>query len=385
MVHFLKIFVVVTAYIGFLTSAFAQEKDYSNFIEKIDNIFSDISKQSAPGCSVGVIHNGSFIHKAGYGMANLEHNIALGGNTVFRMASISKQFTAMAVLNMAQDGIINLDEDIRTYLPELNDYGHKVSIRSMLGHYSGMGDYDLIASSYEGEQAEDSANLRSVAGGPYRLGNEDYLTNDEFYEVVKHIKLIYPPETKMVYSNLAYYLLSILVEKQTGLSLRQYSKKHIFEPLAMNDTLFSDNGVEIIKNRASGYAPREDGGFKIDMTNLFIVGDGGLHTSVNDFLKWDQNFYKPRVGKNPAELVKQLNTPTSEFKFGENFYANGQSVTTIDGHRAFAHSGGWLGTSTYYIRFPDDKFSVVTLCNNVNQSPSDHSKAIAKLYFDLER
>lgn len=361
-----------------------QEVATSQFSENIDKIFSEIDRTNAPGCAVGVIHQGAFIHKAGYGMANLEHDIPLTENSVFRIASVSKQFTAMSVLLLAEEDLIDLDEDIRTYLPDLVDYGHKVTIKAMIGHYGGMGDYNLIAGSYEGEKRVSDMNLKSVADGPYRLGKEDYLSNDEFYDVVKKVPLILEPDTKLEYSNFAYYLLSVLIERQSGQSLRGYAEEKIFEPLGMENTLFYDNGFEILKNRATGYVADDSGEYEIDMTNLFTVGDGGLHTSINDFIKWDQNFFAPKIGKNPEALVEKLNTPTSELKFGETLYANGQNLTTMLNRQVFAHSGGWLGSSTYYIRFPDDNFSIVTLCNDTNQTPYEYVLKIAEVFFEQE-
>lgn len=382
--NFKKLLLTTIAGTALSNSAPAQEFNASKFSTGVDVIFSAIPAEGAPGCSVGVIESGKFIHRAGYGMANLEHDLPLNADTVFRMASVSKQFTAMSVHLMAEDGLIDLDEDIRTYLPELNEYDHKVTIRAMLGHYSGMGDYDLLASSYEGEKLENAIDLRSAVGGPFRLGNEDYVTIKEFYDLVKTIKLNHVPGTTYEYSNLAYFLFAMLVEEVTGMSLREYSEKHIFAPLQMNKTLFVDDGNEIIKKRATGYKKTDQGHFETDMTNLFMVGDGGLHTSVNEFFKWDQNFYSPKLGKNPAELLEKFNTPPSNWKFEQSPYANGQNVTEIDGRNAFTHSGGWLGTSTYYMRFPDDQFSVVTLCNDVGQKPGNHSNEIAKLYFSMK-
>lgn len=380
--NYKKILLSTLAGLSLSHSAMAQDND--KFSSGIDAIFSSIPAQGAPGCSVGVIENGRFIHRAGYGMANLEHDLPLNADTIFRMGSVSKQFTAMSVHLMAEDGLIDLDADIRTYLPELNDYSHKVTIRAMLGHYSGMGDYDLLASSYEGEKLDNAIDLRSAVGGPFRLGNEDYLTIKEFYDLVKTIKLNHVPGTTYEYSNLAYFLFSMLVEEVSGMSLREYSEKHIFAPLQMSKTLFVDDGNEILKKRASGYKKTDQGLFETDMTNLFMVGDGGLHTSVNEFIKWDQNFYSPKLGKEPEKLLEKFNTPPSDWKFEEPPYANGQNVAEIGGRKAFTHSGGWLGTSTYYIRFPDDQFSVVTLCNDVGQEPGKHSLDIARLYFSMK-
>jgi CubicO group peptidase (beta-lactamase class C family) len=360
------------------TSSFATE-----FNNKVDLLFSGIDRENAPGCNVGVIKDGAFIHKAGYGLANIELAVPLSGDNVHRIGSVSKQFTALAVLLLAEEGKIDLQNDIRTYLSELKNYGAKVTVNSMLGHFSGMADYDYIADD-NGATIEGGANLLSVAGGPFRLGNEDYLSIPEFYEVVKKVSLRNPPDTKWQYSNLAYFLLSMLVEEVSGESLRHYADKRIFKPLGMSNTFFSDEPNEIVQNRASGYKPKKEGGYQADMTNLFWVGDGGLHTTVGDLLKWDQNFYAPKVGKNPAALMTLFTKPNSQFDAFGGLYANGQVIHDIDGKKDFSHGGGWLGVSTFYARSPDDKFSTIILCNDVSQNPGKYAKQIRKLYFGTE-
>lgn len=337
--------------------------------QEIDKLMSEAITADSPGCNIGVIDQGKFIHKAGYGLANMELDVPLNGDQIHRMASVSKQFTAMAVLLLAEEGKIDLDKDIHEYLPDLRDYKAKVTVRAMLGHFSGMGDYDLIAASSEGEQRPNSANLKSVAGGNFRLGNEDYLTISEFYDVVKTVPLALTPEQEFKYSNLAYFLLSMLVEKVSGQSLRAYTNEKMFVPLGMKNTFFSDDTVEIIKNRAYGYKQREDGTYITDMTNLFWVGDGGLHTNLNDLLLWNNNFYQPQVGKKPTELIKLMNTANSEFEASPKVtYANGQFFSEKNNQISFSHSGGWLGTFTYFARYPNRNAGLIWLCNDVSNS-----------------
>jgi len=377
-----KTILPITALFAFPTAAVADDTEGARtFAEQVDAVMAPYNRTDGPGCSVGVIEDGRFIHAKGYGMANLELGAAIAPHTVFRMGSVSKQFTATAVQLMAEDGLIDLDTDIHTYLPELPDYGHKVTIRAMLGHFSGMGDYDLIAGSYEGELVGGHIDLRSVAGGPFRLGNEDYLSIKEFYDVVKRVPLALEPETELRYSNLAYFLLSMLVEEVTGQTLREYADEHMFAPLEMNATHFADDGNEIIKDRADGYAANDKGGFKTDMTNAYWGGDGGLHTSILDMLRWDTNFYKPKIGNDPAEFIKTMNTPNSDFDDNGDLHANGQFIQEIAGHPSYAHSGGWLGTSTYYMRNEEKHFSIAILCNDVNAEAGEYAEEIAVIYY----
>ena len=204
---------------------------------------------------------------------------------------------------------------------------------------------------------------------------------DTIYDVVKKIPLAHPPNQQYQYSNLAYFLLSMLVEEVSGQSLRDYTDERIFQPLGMSRSFFSDKPTEIVVNRASGYRPAKEG-YEIDMTNLFWVGDGGLHTSIEDMVKWDQNFYAPSIGQNPAALIRQFNTPNSDFDSGRGgLYANGQHIRNENGRLRHSHSGGWLGTSTYYARYPEDRFSVIIFCNDVSQNPEFYVDKIAEAYF----
>ncbi|MCW8879772.1 MAG: beta-lactamase family protein [Kangiellaceae bacterium] len=354
----------------------------SSFSQKVDSLFDSVDKNTMPGCSVGVIEKGKLIHKRGYGSANLELNIPLDGSHVHRTGSVSKQFTALAVLLLVEEGKIALTDDIRKHLPDLRDYGSKISINAMLGHFSGMADYDFISGGSGGE-VDKGMNLKSVAGGPFRLGNEDYLTINEFYDVVKQAQLRHEPNTKWTYSNLAYFLLSMLVEEVSGETIREYADKRIFKPLEMHNTFFSDNPIEIVKNRASGYKPNDEGNYDTDMTNLFWVGDGGIHTTVEDMLKWDQNFYSPKIGKTPQKLLKLFNTPNSDMEtMRGGVYANGQMISEMLGKKSFSHGGGWLGVRTFYQRFPDEQFSTVILCNDTAQKPWEHAQKIAEFYFN---
>ncbi len=347
-------FIAFTAHISM-----AENKPLVLLEKEMDKIAQVNISAEGPGCSVGIIQDNKYIFKKSYGLANIEHQVPLSSTSVFRMASVSKQFTALAVLLLADDGVINLNDDIRTYLPDLHDYGVKVTINSMLGHFSGMADYDTLNKLLP-------KPLLSAAGGPFRIGDEDYLNNQEYYQVIKSLPLVNEPNQKQGYSNFAYYLLSVLVEKASGLSLREFSDKRIFKPLGMRNTFFADDMREIILNRAEGYRTFNETnikGLKRYMTNLYSVGDGGLHTTIDDMLIWDNHFYFPKLGKNPKKLMEQMNTangPYPDVDEAKWYYANGQYT---DG-RYFFHNGGWMGTSTSYIRRPDTNTSVVTMCNS---------------------
>lgn len=373
----MKVKLLTLAASGLLVSSIVQANSSTQIPTKtqIDNVFADI-KSTNPGCSVGVIKDGKLIHKAGYGLANMELNVPLDGSHVHRIASVSKQFTAMAVLLLAEEGKIDLNADIRKYLPELRDYKVSVTINAMLGHFSGMGDYDFV----DAELDKDALKLKSTMGGEFRLGNEDYLTIQEFYDYVKTMPLRNKPNQEFSYSNYAYFLLSMLVERVSGESLREYSERRIFKPLGMSNTFFSDEPTEIVKNRASGYSKNEDGKYITSMTNLFWVGDGGLHTNVEDMAKWDAYFYSPSLGKNPQKLLAQFMHPNNDqITIEGRKYANGQFIGEKDGIEIVYHSGGWLGTITNYERIPEKKYASIVFCNDTSIDIAKRVKDLRKL------
>lgn len=334
----------------------AQQSPLNLLEAEIDKIAQANISDDGPGCTFGVIRDKKFLIQKSYGLANIEHKVPLSSKSVFRMASVSKQFTGFAVLLLADQGKINLNDDIRQYLPDLHDYGTKVTINSMLGHFSGMADYDTLEKLLP-------KPLLSAAGGSFRLGDEDYLTNEEYYDVIKSLPLEHQPDTKQAYSNFAYYLLSELFVRASGMSMREFTTKYMFEPLGMQSTFFADDMREIVPNRAEGYRTFKEGGLKRYETNIFVVGDGGLYTTLEDMLIWDNHFYNPTLGKDPQKLMNQFNTPNSQHSYendGINFYANGQYVES----RYTFHNGGWMGTNTSYIRRPEEQTAFVGMCNS---------------------
>ena len=321
---------------------------------------------TTPGCAVGVIEGGKWVLRKSYGIANLEHNIPITSESIFRTGSLSKQFTAAAIALLAEEGKIDLDADIHAYLPDLTEYGHKVTIRQMIHHVSGIPDYE------EGLPA-----LKTEGGKDLRLGNQDYLTIAEFYDRVKAVPLFAPPETEFAYSNTAYFLLSQIVQAASGQSLRDYAETNIFAKLGMDESFFNDEVNDVVKNRTDGYTLNEDGSYSIYMTNLNWVGDGGVYTNLDDFLKWDQNFYHNRLGNKGTDLVREMEQPYSVS--GE--YAWGQNVGTYRGLKQIAHTGSWVGFTSFYVRYPERQISIVTFCNS-NVMDADVGKKVRDLVLD---
>ena len=341
----------------------------------IDALFADYDLEDVPGCAIGVIQDGAYLHAKGYGAANLEHSIPISRDSVFRIGSVSKQFTATAVALLADRGDLNLDADVHHYLPDLREYGAKVTVRQMIHHLSGMGDYEMT------EVYEVSP------GKAFRFGNEDYWTIEEFYQRVRHQPLALAPMERFEYSNIAYFLLSQVVERVSGLTLRAFAEKEIFGPLNMTATFFNDNVDGVVLHRADGYTPIDAGGFEILMTNLDWVGDGGVYTTLNDFIKWERALMTGELPGGPGVGVLLLSKPhpltqktmTSKLLDEGAGYGFGMEMGELDGHVAAAHSGSWVGFRSVYVRFPNNNVSLVAFCNREDALVDGKRKALLDL------
>lgn len=351
---------IIVASLVFWFSAAHADKQLS---EQIDDIFAGLSSKDTPGCAVAVVRDGEFIHKRGYGMANLEHDVPITADTVFRVGSVSKQFTAAAIALLADQGKLDLDADIHTYLDDLIPYSRPVSLRQVIAHTADMQDYT--------PQAFDPL-AKNIAGNTIRWGNKDYLSIEEFYQLVRQVPLVPQPEDQpWRYSNLGYFLLSQVVERVSGHSLAEFARAEIFVPLGMRDTRFNDNVNQLIGQRADGYhVPADGGSIERFETNLDFVGDGGIYTTLNDFIRWDQSFYQPIMGNDPKAFVELLQAPLATLPVTKHTpdgwiqrYAFGQAV--IDGvyPRFYSHGGSWVGFRAFYERHPHTRTSFFGFCN----------------------
>jgi CubicO group peptidase (beta-lactamase class C family) len=329
---------------------------------KADEVFAEWDNAESPGCAMAAIRDGEIIHARGYGMANLEHGLPLTPRSVFRIGSSSKQFTAMAVLLLVEEGKLSLDDDIRKYLPELHEFDPPPTVRQLMHHTSGVRDY---------------LTLMYLAG--YR--DEDYYTDAEVIEMLaRQAHVNFKPGTQHLYSNSGYFLLSQIVLRASGKTLAEYAAERIFGPLGMKSTHYHDDHTRIVPNRASGYAPDGEGGYVISMTTLPMIGDGGVFTTVEDLLLWDRNFYDNKLGKGGPELIERMIT-TGALTNGDPLkYAAGLVVGEYRGLPMIGHGGAFVGFRADMIRFPEQRFSVAVLCNVAASNPSGLAKKVADAY-----
>ena len=331
---------------------------------EVDKLFAPWDKHDSPGCALAVLKNGTALYMRGYGMADLEHSIPIAPDTVFQIGSTSKQFTAMSVILLAGERKLSLDDPVRKYIPELPDYGVPITLRHMLHHTSGLRNLFV---------------LYQLAG--WRWGDVVNESN-ELDLISRQRGLNFRPGDEHSYTNTGYFLLAEVVKRVSHQSFRDFTRTRIFEPLGMKNTgAFDDTGL-LRRNRAMAYNAGP-GGFKNNVTLTETVGDSNIYTTVEDMARWDENFYQAKVGGSHA--IAEMETP-GFLNNGEQLqYAGGLNVTTHKGLKMIWHSG----TSNYrseYLRFPDQHFSVICLCNSSSPDPSDLARKVAELYLaDLIR
>ncbi|HEV8583104.1 MAG TPA: serine hydrolase domain-containing protein [Thermoanaerobaculia bacterium] len=357
-IHLIRFSLLFTVSILVVGPAGAAET--SDLAARVDAVFADYAKPGSPGCALAVIKDGSIAYEKGYGLASVELGVPITPKTVFDIGSTSKQFTAASILLLAQDGKLSLDDDIHKYVPELPDYGVPVTIRHLLHHTSGMRDY---------------INVMFLGG----INVEDWTTDaDALAALVRQKTLDFKPGEEHSYSNSGYFLLSIIVKRVSGKSLKDFAQERIFTPLGMTTTHYLNDHMEVVPGRASSYEPRPDGGFAVQSANWEQTGDGAVQTTVEDLAKWDQNFYTPKVGG--TWLIEQLQT-TGTLNNGEKItYARGLAVEEYRGLRRVSHGGAWAGYRAQLMRFPVEKLAVVTLCNLGSADTTGLAQGVANLY-----
>ena len=329
--------------------------------QRVDQIFAVYDKSESPGCSLGVIRNGNLVYRKAYGSASLELRVPLSPESVFYMGSVSKQFTAAAIVLAAEQGYLSLDDNVRKYIPELPDYGHVITVRQMIHQTSGFRDFFTLF---------------------YLSGHDvgDFNSPEDILKiVVRQRGLNNIPGDEWIYSNTNYFLLGIVVSRATKKSLREFAAENIFQPLAMSHTLFYDDHTLVVPGRVAAYSSAPHDSFRVDWSTTYeVVGGGGLMSTVDDLLLWDRNFYANRLGK--GTLVQKLQTPGVLNDGNKISYAMGLDLGSYRGLPIVEHGGALFGYRTELLRFPEQKFSVICLCNIASAVPENLARQVADIY-----
>ncbi len=329
---------------------------------KVDKVFEKFTLPGSPGCALGVMKDGEFVYKQGYGLANLEYDIPITPSTIFHVASISKQFTALAVALLVDAGKVSLDDDVRKYLPEVPNFGETITLRHLIHHTSGL-----------------RSDLMLLIAAGWRL--EDVITNVDVMDLVKRQQgLNFRPGEKFAYGGVGYLLLALIVERVSGQSFAQFCKERIFEPLGMTNTRFYDDYLQVVKNRAYAYYADGDNHYKNAVLTCALVGGTGLFTTIEDLALWDENFYTAQVGD--QSVIAQMHQRGFLNNGEEIEYAFGLVVDTYKGRPVIEHGGDGAGIHSYMMRFPEEHFSVAVLGNYSAINARQLARQVADIYLD---
>jgi len=343
-----------------LTTLFVYRVGAQSIGEKIDSIFKPYNNETGPGCAVAVVRNDSIVYAKGYGLASLEYKFPMGAATPFNVASVSKQFTAFAILTLVQQGKLKLTDDIRTYLPWFPDLKATITIQHLLTHTSGIRTADQLLG---------IANTRI----------DDIETQEDFMKVLSRQRgLNFTPGTQYGYSNSNFMLLAEIVKAVTGKTLRQYTDSVIFRPLGMSATHFHDRYNELEPGLAVSYLHQGPNNYSVAVCNFAVVGPACLYSSVNDLALWAMNYYAPKVGN--AETIRLMTEPGRLDDSTVLKSARGIEVDHYKGKLRYAHSGSQAGYHTFFSVFPEQKLAVIVLGNLSDFKPQSSSERVADLF-----
>ncbi|HMI87544.1 MAG TPA: serine hydrolase [Polyangiaceae bacterium] len=330
--------------------------------KKIDPIFSSFAEGGAmsPGCAVGVYRAGEIVFSKGYGYADLEHEAPITDTTPFYTASLSKQFTAAAVLLLVADGKVSLDDDVRKYVPELPNFGQRITLEHLLHHTSGLRDYHL---------------LLLLQG----LNERDVITSREVLWLLSHQRGVnFPPGSHYAYGSTGYVLLAEIVARVSGESFHSFLTRRVFQPLGMTSSLIREDHAKPIPHRAIGYRLDPDQQPRMLMGNLEYGGSSTLVTTTRDLAKWDENFYQPKVGGQAfidAMRVRGKLTDGKQLK-----YAGGLFESETHGLPVEEHGGDFAGYRSWLARYPTQRLTVSVLCNTSQANAMGLSDKVAALF-----
>jgi CubicO group peptidase (beta-lactamase class C family) len=343
---------------------------------KIDAIFAELKSNSAPGGAVLVLKDGRAVFARGYGGTDLRSFDRIDAHTNFRLASVSKQFTAMAIMLLVHDGKLRYDERLTDVFPDFPAYGRAISIRHLLNHTSALQDYEDLMSPDNSPSPEKILQIKDA----------EVLALLERQTATKFV-----PGTKWEYSNSGYAVLAMVVEKVSGKAFGQFLRERIFGPLKMRNTIAYERGKNEVPHRAYGHSRKAAGWEETDQSpTSAVLGDGGIYSSLDDLTKWDDALRHHRL-LNEAEMRPAFTPvklePAGRRRYGPALFRNkpakygfGWFLDPYKGHARMWHFGETVGFRTAIQRFVDNKLTIIVLCNREDLSAEALSLKVAELY-----
>jgi CubicO group peptidase (beta-lactamase class C family) len=340
-------FLFVLTVVAFLSSAtWAQVPDKDKVVAGSERAWEKYTKAyvgPAPGCAAAVSLNGTVVFEKAFGLADMEHNVPNTTQTIFESGSVAKQFTAAALVLLQQEGKLSLDDPVRKYIPELPDYGSPLTIRHMLNHTAGLRDWGTVMS------------LTGVGRGD-RVINQDVAL-----DVMIHQRALdFKPGAEYSYSNSGYNLAAIIVERVSKQKFPAFVEERLFKPLGMTNSSWRDDYQRIVPGRAQAYSRQGTGPWRLNMPFMNVYGNGGMLTTVGDWLKWNAMLDSQSLG---APLVAALETQGVLNDGRKIPYALGLVVDKYKGLKDVSHGGATAGYQTFLARYPDNNVAVAVMCN----------------------
>ncbi len=326
----------------------------------VDEIFAQWDSPESPGCALSVSRGGSPLVSRAWGMSDLEHGIPNTPSTIFEGGSLAKQFTSGAVVLLALDGALSLDDDVRKYIPEVRDYGKPVTLRHLMTHTSGMRDWGSVASISgwgRGERSHRHAHVLDI--------------------VSRQSALNFEPGHEYSYSNTGYNLLAVVVDRVSGMPFAEFSRERIFEPLGMSDTQWRDDYRRIVPRRSTAYSAADEG-FLINRPIEYVHGNGGILSTVGDLQTWNAALTDGRLGG--ENFVRMMHDQAILNDGRQIAYAGGLQLRTFAGVPSVTHTGSTAGYRGFIGRYPDQQLSVAILCNVGNANPGALGGQVARVF-----
>lgn len=328
----------------------------------VDALFRNLNQPGMPGCALGIVRRGALTLSRSYGLADVENGVRIGVDTRFDLGSMSKQFLALAILILADEGKLALDEDVHRYLPEVPPYPEPVTVHHLLHHTSGLKDYD---------------QLLQLAG--WVDGNRKSF-EDIWWIIQRQKRLAYRPGTQHSYSDTNYFLLGLIAQRVTKMPLAELLQRLIFRPLGMSHTTLRTNPWTLVPHKAWPYLV-QNGKPELYINGEEPLGDGGIFSTVSDLALWERNFETAKVGA--ARVLEQMVRVEALPDGTANDYAAGLYIRRYRGRRMIEHAGASYGYVAEKLSFPEQRLSIIVLCNRRDAPYVELSNRLADLFLDL--
>ena len=343
---------------------------------QVDAVFASLKSSTAPGAAVLVVRGGKPFFRRGYGISDLRTLHPIGANANFRLASFTKQFTAMCIMLLVHDGKLHYDDHLTDILPEFPAYGKPITIRNLLNHTSGLPDYeDILAKQYPNTPDDKIPQIHDAA-------------------VLKLLEQqnagLFPAGSKWQYSNSGYVVLAQIVERVSGKTFGDFLRERIFVPLKMTHTLAYEKGKNAVPHRAYGHSKEQNSWHETDQSSTSAtLGDGGIYTSIDDLAKWDRalrdHMLLGEAEMQPALTPVQPSGGPASSSDGPVSYGFGWHLEPYKGHQRMWHDGETTGFRTTIQRFPNDDLTLIVLANRVDIDPKGLALKAADLYLERKQ